>query len=247
MVRKLFSPRWILVHLGVSLLIFTMMNLGFWQLRRLDEKRELNKAVATRSELPVVSLTAANASSLQEWQRVSVTGSYQFDKAVTIINRSTNGAAGYDSAVPFHTTFGATILVNRGFVPLATANPSPPEGELSVVGYVRPTQSRGALGAVDSTDPNTTEFQRFDIPLIMKHVGEPPFPLYIQLLKESPNPNQELPAHIALPEPSEGPHLSYAAQWFFFSATALTAWVVVVRRKLRESSSDDLAPSGTSA
>ena len=247
MARKLFSPRWILIHLGVALLIVTMMNLGFWQLRRLDQKRALNDAVATRSELPVVALTATNVSSLSEWQRVSVSGAYLFDKAVTIINRSTDGAAGYDSVVPLRTTFGATILVNRGFVPLATKNPSPPSGELSVVGYLRPSQSRHALGAIDSTDPSNTEFQRFDIPLIMKHVGDAPFPMYIQLLKESPNPNQELPSHIALPEPSEGPHLSYAVQWFFFSATALTAWVVVVRRKLRESASDDPAPSETSA
>jgi cytochrome oxidase assembly protein ShyY1 len=247
MVRKLFTPRWIFIHLGVSLLIFTMMNLGFWQLRRLDEKKALNKAVASRSELPVVPLTTTNLPSLSEWRRVSVTGTYDWNKAVTIINRSTNGSAGYDSLVPFHTDLGAVILVNRGFVPLATKAPAPPSGTLRVVGYLRPSQSRGTLGAIDSTDPTNTEFQRFDIPLIMKHVGSEPYPMYIQLLKESPNENQELPTHIALPELSEGPHLSYAVQWFIFSTTALVAWIVVIRRRLRDTAVSDSAPSGTSA
>ncbi len=247
MVRKLFTPRWILIHLGVALLIFTMINLGLWQLRRLDEKRTLNKAVATRSELPIQNLTANNVSQIQEWQRVKVDGEYLTNKPVTIINRSTDGAAGYDSVVPLRTSAGIIVLVNRGFVPLATRNPQAPTGTISVVGYARPSQTRGALGAIDSTDPANTEFQRFDIPLIMKHVGEKPAPLYIQLIKESPNNNQSFPAHVALPKPSEGPHLSYAVQWFFFSATALTAWAVVVRRRLRQSTNEPSAPSATSA
>jgi surfeit locus 1 family protein len=247
MVRKLFTPRWILIHFGVALLVFTMINLGMWQLRRLDEKRTLNSAVATRTEMPVVELTAENVSSLNEWQRVSFSGTYVADKPVTIINRSNNGTAGYNSAVPFRSDFGAVVLVNRGFVPLATANPSPPVGTVTLVGYLRSSQSRGALGAVDSSDPSTTEFQRFDIPLIMKHVDAEPFPMYLQLIKELPDPDQELPTKVALPELSEGSHMSYAVQWFFFSAVALAAWVVVVRRRLRDTTNGDLVPSETSA
>jgi cytochrome oxidase assembly protein ShyY1 len=247
MVRKLFTPRWILIHLGVALLIFTMINLGMWQLRRLDEKRTLNSAVASRTEMPVVELTAENVSPLSEWQRVSFTGTYISDKSVTIINRSNNGTAGYNSAVPFRTDFGAVVLVNRGFLPLATANPSPPVGTIAVVGYLRPSQSRGTLGAIDSSEPTTTEFQRFDIPLIMKHVEAEPFPMYVQLIKELPDPNQQLPTKVALPEPSEGSHMSYAVQWFFFSTVALAAWIVVIRRRLRDTTNGDPVQSETSA
>ncbi len=247
MVRKLFTPRWILIHLGVALLIFTMINLGMWQLRRLDEKRTLNSAVAKRTELPVVALSTDNVSSLGEWQRVSLEGSYISNKSVTIVNRSNNGTAGYNSAVPFRTEFGAVVLVNRGFVPLTIKSPTPPAGQLTLVGYLRTSQSRSALGAVDSSDPSATEFQRFDIPLIMKHVEAEPFPMYVQLIKELPDPLQDLPTKVALPEPSEGSHMSYAAQWFFFSSVALAAWIVVIRRRLRDTTNDDLVQSETSA
>lgn len=247
MVRKLFTPRWILIHLGVALLIFTMVNLGLWQLRRLDEKKAFNAVVTARTEEPVRQLSATVVPSRDEWSRITVTGSYDSTKAVTIINRSTDGAAGYDAVVPFVADSGVTLLVNRGFVPLDVAAPAPTTKRISIVGYLRASQTRGALGAIDNPDPANTEFQRFDIPLIMKHVGAKPFPMYVQLIKESPSDNQALPARIALPELSQGPHLSYAVQWFIFSTTALAAWVVVVRRRLRDTSSDRVAPSETSA
>ena len=52
--RFLLSPRWVLSHLLVVLLAVTMVNLGFWQLRRLDEKRERNALVEARRDEPVV-------------------------------------------------------------------------------------------------------------------------------------------------------------------------------------------------
>jgi cytochrome oxidase assembly protein ShyY1 len=71
--------------------------------------------------------------------------------------------------------------------------------------------------------------------------------MFLQLIEETPSTNQDLPQHVALPELSEGPHLSYAVQWFIFTTIALTAWVVVVRRRLRDTAIDRVAPSETSA
>ena len=52
--RFLLSPRWLLSHLFVVLLVVTMVNLGFWQLRRLDEKRDRNALIESRMDQPVV-------------------------------------------------------------------------------------------------------------------------------------------------------------------------------------------------
>lgn len=182
-----------------------------------------------------------------EWRRVSIMGAYLTDKAVTVINRSSNGTAGYNPVVPFQMNSGEVILVNRGFVPLTITAPTAPRATLEIVGYLRLSQSRGTFGAVDNTDSNNTEFQRFDVPLIMKTIGKPALPYFLQLIKESPSPNTEWPQPVTLPEQSEGSHLSYAVQWFFFSAVAIAAWVVVIRRRLRGTSNDPVVPSGTSA
>ena len=246
--RRLFSPRWVLVHLGVALLVFVMINLGFWQLRRLDEKKIFNARVAAHTAAPVTDYTKRIPSTLApEWSRVQLAGQYDEEHTVTIINRSQDGSAGYDIAVPFITEDGSRILINRGFVPLAVKHPGAPSGTIRVVGYLRKTQSRTAVGAIDSTSSTNTEFQRFDLPLIAKATDVSLLDTtYVQLIKESVSSPSQWPATVAMPALDEGPHLSYAVQWFFFSATALTAWVLVVRRKLRETVSGPSAPEQTS-
>ena len=238
MVRKLLSPRWILIHVGVASLIFLMLNLGFWQLNRLDEKRKFNSVLSTHSSTPVQSLDEAVPAkwnkATSEWLRVSVTGSYDFSKAVTIINRSQDGTAGYNSVVPFTSTNNRTILVNRGFVPLVMEAPVAPTGEIEIIGYLRASQSRSALGPIDSTEAGNTEFQRFDIPLISAHFGKTIEPMFLQLITESPAGESRWPAKVALPPLDEGTHMSYALQWFFFCLVAFTAWVVVIRRKITQ-------------
>ena len=42
MYRFLLRPKWIGFHLLVVAAIVTMVNLGFWQLRRLDERQAFN-------------------------------------------------------------------------------------------------------------------------------------------------------------------------------------------------------------
>ena len=215
-----------------------MLNLGFWQLSRLDEKRNFNSVLSTHSSTPVQSLDVAVPAkwnkATSEWLRVSVTGSYDFSKAVTIINRSQDGTAGYNSVVPFTSTNNRTILVNRGFVPLVMEAPVAPTEEIEIIGYLRASQSRSALGPIDSTEAGNTEFQRFDIPLISAHVGKTIEPMFLQLITESPAGESQWPAKVALPPLDEGTHMSYALQWFFFCLVAFTAWVVVIRRKITQ-------------
>ena len=52
------------------------------------------------------------------------------------------------------------------------------------------------------------------------------------LLALEPGPPPE-PQPIAEPELGEGPHLSYAVQWFLFSAIAAVGWFLAVRRSHR--------------
>jgi cytochrome oxidase assembly protein ShyY1 len=112
------------------------------------------------------------------------------------------------------------------------APPAAPSGEIEIIGYLRASQTRSALGPIDSKEVGNTEFQRFDVPLISAHVGKTIEPMFLQLIQESPAGDSQWPAKVALPPLDEGTHLSYAFQWFFFCLVALTAWVVVVRRKI---------------
>lgn len=238
MVRTLLSPRWVLIHIGVVALILIMLNFGFWQLNRLEDKKNFNSVLRAHTSTPIQTLDKAVPTTwdkaTSEWVRVSLTGTYDSTKAVTIINRSQDGTAGYNSAVPFTSLSNRTILVNRGFVPLVMSTPTIPTGEIEIVGYLRASQSRSALGPIDSNEAGNTEFQRFDIPLISSNVGGNLEPMFLQLIQESPATNSPWPAIVQLPPLDDGTHLSYAFQWFFFCLVALTAWVVVMRRKIQQ-------------
>ena len=52
--RFLLRPKWLLSHLLVLLLSVAMINLGLWQLRRLDERRQRNDLIESRQDQPVV-------------------------------------------------------------------------------------------------------------------------------------------------------------------------------------------------
>lgn len=245
--RRLFTPRWLLVHVSVSALVVTMVFLGFWQLNRLDERRLRNDTIAANTSAPIEDATQSMGQENEEWRRVTLTGQYLAPTEVSIINRSQDGAAGDNLAVVFKTETNGNFLVNRGFVPLTVSSRSLPEGQLSIVGFIRPNQTRGTLGAVDSSEKGTTQFQRFDLTRISASLDvDFNTTYYVQLIKESPSSNAPWPSPVPFPAVDEGPHFSYAMQWFFFALVALVAWVYVVRRKLREMSSDP-APTQTSA
>jgi cytochrome oxidase assembly protein ShyY1 len=130
---------------------------------------------------------------------------------------------------------GTAVLVNRGFLPRGTdpdapTPPAAPAGHVEVVGRARPTQERGFLGPEDPDSGRLAEAQRIDIPRLADQVDEPLLPAYLELTSTSPEPSPPQPAVLPLPALDEGPHLSYAIQWFLFSAMAVVGWFLAVRR-----------------
>jgi cytochrome oxidase assembly protein ShyY1 len=235
-------PKWIAFHVLMAALIVAMINLGMWQLRRLDEKQDRNAAIRERSELaaePVAAWLAVDSSDetvdATEWRRLTATGRYDDAQTVLIRNRSLEGAPGYHVVTPLVTEDGTGVLINRGFLPRGTnaeapAPPSAPAGDVTVVGHVRPSQERGLLGPFDPDEGTLTEMQRIDVPRLAHQLAYPVVPAYLELESTTPEPASTQPVPLPLPSLDEGPHLSYAIQWFIFSAMAAGGWVLAVRR-----------------
>lgn len=69
--------RWIALLVVVVCLVVAFINLGQWQLRRLDERRGDNATVIAHEDAPVVDYAAAFTHPItddDQWQRVTVTG-----------------------------------------------------------------------------------------------------------------------------------------------------------------------------
>ena len=51
--RFALRPKWLLSHVLVLALVVVMINLGFWQLRRLDEKKAHNASVRANESVAI--------------------------------------------------------------------------------------------------------------------------------------------------------------------------------------------------
>lgn len=234
--RFLFSPKWIAFHVLIVVLVVTMINLGFWQLRRLDHRRHFNAEVRANANQPVVPIQEVDLSqpdhSAIEWRRIRVGGTYLPGHQFLVVNRAQNGDTGRNVVDALQLGDGSLLLVNRGFVPIEDTVPPLPSGSITIVGRLRVSEHRRIGQPSDENVSNLTEIHRIDIPLLRKQLDGNVLPMYVEQLEAVPADSPSLQP-IAPPDTSdEGPHLSYAIQWFVFSGCAAVGWVLAIRRSI---------------
>lgn len=243
MYRFLLRPKWLGFHLLVVAAIVAMVNLGLWQLRRLDERQAFNATVAARYDAEPVALDVLLGPDLADpgderladiaWRPVVATGTYATDRSIQIVNRSQGGRAGENVVTPLHLDDGRILLVNRGFVPLDADVPSAPSGTVTVTGRLRPSEQRRTGQLSDPAEGALTVAQRVDIVRLDAQFDDPLVPMYLDLMGSEPADGSPFPEPVARPDLTEGNHLSYAVQWFIFSAAVAVGWVLAVRRSVR--------------
>ena len=245
-------PKWIVRHVAVVALVVTMVLLGLWQLRRLDDKRAYRDLVEQRQEEPpadvrdVVPTDGAVGSARVEaalYRKVAATGTYEAADTVVVDNRTLNGAAGGWVLTPLRLDDGTAVVVNRGFVGFDRDGdlvaPDPPAGRVEVGGLVLPSQRRGGIGPTDAAEGRLEVLARADLERLAAQVDYALLPAYVQLVtSDPPEPEAagDAPALVPLgaPEPSEGPHLAYAVQWFTFTTIAAGGYLLLLRRVARD-------------
>ncbi len=219
-------------------LFATMIFLGVWQLQRLDERKETNVLISQRADaepsgLPEGLAEAEAAGGDVRFIRVEMTGSY-VGETLFIDNRTIEGSPGSWLATPFETG-DLTIVVMRGFVGRATAlGASPadlaaPSGVQTLTGLLQPGASGGAFaegreGLAAISRPNISAVaERLQLDLVAP---------YFQLEE----PAESIATPVPRPSIDNGPHLSYAVQWFLFASLAAIGYPLILRRVAREKS-----------
>jgi surfeit locus 1 family protein len=237
------SRRWVLLTLLVVAAVAVMAELGFWQLRRLHSVREDNDRVRARLALP-----AADAASLLApgfdpaavvYRRVTIEGRYDRVSEVLVSNRSLNGEPGSHVLTPLRMTDGRAVLVDRGWIPLdlsaseEEATRPPVLVAVKVVGILFPSEKKSAFGPAIPPTGRLTTIPRIDVARVGKQLEYPAVPLYARLQSQAPPQSGELPEAPGPPDLSEGPHLSYAVQWFLFATVAAGVYAALLRREVR--------------
>ena len=244
MYRFLLRPAWLLFHAVVLAGVVLMIVAGFWQLEPLDERKDFNAQVRERSQQAPFELSAVLDElaagtldpSTAEWLPVTASGTYLPDQVLEF-NNSQGGRAGDNVLTALvtrrHGRRDTTVIVNRGFIPLGIDVPPPPAVEVNIVGFIRPSEvrQRGGLTDDDDGDP-LTEVRRIDIPRLAEQFPGDVAPVFVQLTASEPEIGPGDPSPVVLPELDNGPHLSYAIQWFIFAICVAVGWVLAVRRSL---------------
>jgi cytochrome oxidase assembly protein ShyY1 len=215
-----------------SVVAATCVALGSWQLARLGERRDLNSMILARRDAAPVAIEGADTPAGSHRLAIAE-GTYDVEHEVLVYGRSLDGEAGHDVVTPLVLADGDAILVVRGWVPFVTrsapvAGAAPPPGTVRVQGVLVPDEGDG------SNTPDAGGIVRtLDVAGIASTLpyGLAPHPL--QLVEQTPAQAGDLPVPVPLPELSEGPHLSYAIQWFSFAAIALAGAAILVRREKR--------------
>jgi surfeit locus 1 family protein len=215
------------------------VRLGFWQLARLDHKRQLNARL--RSSLSRTPEPVADARRLPDslmHRPVVLRGTFDSKRHVLLVGRSHDGESGVHLVTPLAIEGDSiAVLVDRGWLPApdgVNARPQdvPATGTRAVTGIADTLASAPGSGALrplasDSLSLYSAEELGFD-----SLAARWPYPLARFVVRELPSRDAPpLPVREA-PEPfNETMHLGYAAQWFAFALILLVGPVAVARAR----------------
>lgn len=238
--RPFLTPKWLLSHLFVLAMVVLMTNLGFWQLRRLDERKDRNEEVRAALEADPVEVEAlldADPGTAVEHRTVIVAGEYLDDRSFFVANRTFESQAGVWLATPMRLADGRVVIVSRGWVPRLWASGDDPReivtpsGDLEVLGRLEESVGGGRIGGGDASV--LPEISRLDIDQVETMLDLEVTDRWVQLVAQAP-PLGELPIPVPPPGLDEGPHFSYAFQWFFFTTATVVVYGLILRKRRRE-------------
>lgn len=125
--NKIFKPR--LIPTLVFLLVLpVLLRLGFWQLDRAEEKRDLIALFKQQNELgPLIIKDIIKLNEKLNYRSAQVEGKYNSGKQVFIDNKIHQGKTGVHVLTPFNLkNSDYSILINRGWVPMVIDRSSLP-------------------------------------------------------------------------------------------------------------------------
>lgn len=172
-----------------------------------------------------------------EYRPVLVSGHYLSEKALLLRNQINDGNPGFDQLVPFQTSEGLIVVVNRGWLPVGQTQDLPdvvPDiigGKIQLVGRIMHAQQ------ADHRTAPKGQAMAIHVGTLNKQWRLPESRLvsaaYLNLAVEHPT-SESLPTLSTKPDITEGNHLSYAFQWVLFALLGFGAIAVNIRQDLIE-------------
>lgn len=207
----------ILGIVGVAILL----NLGFWQVRRLHWKEAMLAEIQARIDGTPQPLPARVEPSMK-YLPVTVEGR-STGQEILVLSGTRESGGGYRVIEGFVTDAGRRIMVDRGFIPEDDRHAARPATDLTVIGNLHFPQEAGSA----TPAPNLTEgiwFAR-DVPAMAAQLQTEPVLVVARAVEGDPQGIEPQPITITgIPNN----HLEYAWTWFMLAAVwaGMTAYLI---------------------
>lgn len=225
----------------VVLIAAACVALGFWQLNRLKQRRAINQAAMAGLTLPTLSPDSATSPGLLPHRRATLTGELDPAHEFVLRNRLVRGVPAVQIITPLRLPGSDTaVLINRGYVPAPDAVTPSAEaqwaepGRQVYQGTLLPMPDRGDGAPIVRNGRET--WKSLDLGAMRRRLPYPIVALYLVAEIDSSQgtahtlDGKVYPFRAELPPMDEGPHLSYAIQWFGIATAVLAFGVMFILR-----------------
>ena len=248
------TPKWWLSHLFVLTMIVGMTAAGFWQLNRLDERRASNDEIRAASEAepaPIEDILARidSGEDVLDHTAVIVEGRYGDGPGLLVANRTFDTQPGFWFVSPVELGDGRIVAVSRGWIPRDVASGEGPQSVTTPVGPVTITGRAFATvggGAVGDAVAGSPQVNRMDLDAVAEALDVDVVERWVQAADPAWQ-RGDVPIPVPPPNLNDGPHLSYAFQWFFFTTGTIIAYALILRHRRRDAQIEALSATDTVA
>ncbi|MET7420600.1 SURF1 family protein [Dactylosporangium sp. NPDC005555] len=252
MYRFLASPRW-LGYAALTLAAATVMVLlGLWQLDRYHQRASINARITAGTSATPVPLTdvaprptgapgtvAPAPADDTDWLRVQVTGRFDPSREILVRGRTVEGRVGFEVLTPLVLPDGTAVLVDRGWVAPAESGalamptvPAAPPGEQTILGRLRPSESRGGPPAAVN---GRLEIRRITPSAIAPAMPYAIYDAYVSTDRPAPGLTAVTPE-----KQNALQNAGYVLQWWLLAALTLYGFAYLARKEARGPEPEDL-------
>ena len=236
--RLAVTPRWWGILGFTVVFAVACVGLGQWQFDRRSQAQAAIALLDANYDQPATDLasvldTPAEFDVSEKWRNVRINGEYLSSDIIYVRTRSGPGGIGFEQLAPLQTPNGTVFIVNRGWVPANADNSAPAETPAVPSGAVELT-ARLVPGEKEIAGRDAPEGQIATINLVSlgdRLDAEVYLGWYGRVASEYP----AVPAGAPWEKPvlDEGPHLSYALQWYVFALMGFYGYGWALRKEAR--------------
>ena len=236
--RLAFTRRWLGIFAMTVTFAVACVALGQWQFARRAEAQAAIAVLNSNYDRTPASVTdvlgdITNSDVSLKWTPVTMEGRYLGDRVAYVRTRIGDAGIGFEQLVPFLDNSGNVLVIDRGWVAADATNAKPlnppaiPKVEIEAVARLMPTEQ-----TIPGRDAPAGQIATIHVPSIASRINNPTYEAwYGRVASES----TATLADSVWDEPilDEGPHLSYALQWYVFALMGFVGYGWALRKEAR--------------